>query len=58
MSKLLEIHSCFCCKYCSHWPAICSHPKIGASMIEVDIYSEIPSWCPLPDAGEKQEDEV
>jgi hypothetical protein len=54
MSKLLEIDNCYDCKYCSRAAGVCFHPEIKSRMINSvkGIYFEIPSWCPLPDAGE------
>jgi len=58
MSKLLEIDSCFDCKHYGAYSNFCLHPEIGERKIDNVLTTciEIPEWCPLEDAEERQHD--
>jgi hypothetical protein len=51
--KLIIIDRCYGCRHIgtidcrNHY---CRHPKIKTREIAINIFNDIPEWCPLPNA--------
>ena len=55
MPKILIIDKCWQCFNCDEFEAICEHPDVQDIPTYIENMEEIPEWCPLNEAPEKDE---
>ena len=55
-TRILYITCCKCCMFLvtPYKKALCTLAMVDKPMIEVDINNDIPDWCPLEKAPERE----